>query len=192
MIVEDRTDAGCQFSPAHGSDHVVSSSSITKLFPDASLDKILRRPIALVTVAVVLTQCMSRRGRGSSDNRDFLIVCSRTRLLVGDANEAADRILSEIDALAPTIAARAAEAEAARRIPADILQMLRSAGIFRISVPLAHGGLELDFPAVARVLQALAKIDGSIGWISPVANVAAVVLPLLALRDLRRILSQRS
>jgi alkylation response protein AidB-like acyl-CoA dehydrogenase len=95
-------------------------------------------------------------------------------------NEMADRILSEIEALASTIGARAGEAEAARRIPADILQMLKSAGIFRMTAPQVHGGLELDFPTVARVLQAVAKIDGSIGWISAVANGATLLLPLLA------------
>jgi alkylation response protein AidB-like acyl-CoA dehydrogenase len=95
-------------------------------------------------------------------------------------NEAADRILSQIGDLGPTIAARAAEAEGARRIPADILQMLRSAGIFRMTVPQIHGGLELDFPTLARVLKTLAKIDGSIGWISTVASATALLLPLLA------------
>jgi alkylation response protein AidB-like acyl-CoA dehydrogenase len=95
-------------------------------------------------------------------------------------NETADRILSEVRVLAPKIAARVGEAEAARRIPTDILQMLKSAGIFRMSVPQVFGGLELEFPAVARVLQALARIDGSIGWISTVANVAATLLPAFA------------
>jgi indole-3-acetate monooxygenase len=94
-------------------------------------------------------------------------------------NQAADRILSEIEALAPTIAARTGEAEAARRIPADIFRMLKSAGIFRMTAPQVHGGLELDFPAVTSVLQALAKIDGSIGWISMLASGAATIVPLL-------------
>ena len=94
-------------------------------------------------------------------------------------NGAADRILSDIKALAPTIAARASEAEAARRIPADIFQMLKSTGIFRMTAPQVHGGLELDFPAVTCVLQALTKIDGSIGWISTLANGAAMMTPLL-------------
>jgi indole-3-acetate monooxygenase len=95
-------------------------------------------------------------------------------------NEASEDILSKIGALAPTLAARAAEAEAARRIPADVLQMLRSAGLFRMTAPKIHGGLELDFPAIAHVLQAVAKIDGSIGWICMVANAAGIVVPLVA------------
>jgi alkylation response protein AidB-like acyl-CoA dehydrogenase len=106
-------------------------------------------------------------------------------------NETADRILSEVSALAPTIAARGGEAKAPWRIPADILQKLKSAGIFRMGVPQVFGGLELEFSAVAGVLQALARLDGSIGWISTVASVAARLLPAFS-RDLRRILSNWS
>src|SRR5262245_41578375 len=94
-------------------------------------------------------------------------------------NEAADRILSELDGLAPIIAARATEAEEARRIPVDIIQMLKSIGVFRMTAPQIHGGLELDFPAVARILQKLFKIDGSTGWVVTITNGTALVLPLL-------------
>jgi indole-3-acetate monooxygenase len=94
-------------------------------------------------------------------------------------NEAADRILSKLDALAPTIAARAAEAEEARRIPADILQMLKSVGLFRMTAPHIYGGLEFDVPTVARILQRLFKIDGSIGWICGLASATSLLLPLL-------------
>jgi alkylation response protein AidB-like acyl-CoA dehydrogenase len=95
-------------------------------------------------------------------------------------NEAADRMLAEIRALAPTIAARAGEAEAAGRIPADILQMLKSVGVFRMTAPKTYGGMELDYPTVARVLQAVTKIDGSIGWVCTLANGGTLFLPLLA------------
>jgi indole-3-acetate monooxygenase len=94
-------------------------------------------------------------------------------------NEAADRILSELDGLAPIIAARAAEAEEARRIPADIIQMLKSVGLFRMTAPQIHGGLEFDFPIVARILQRLFKIDGSTGWVVTITNATALLLPLL-------------
>jgi hypothetical protein len=52
--------------------------------------------------------------------------------LQSSPNEAADRILSELDGLAPTIAAYVSEAEASRRIPADIFQKLKLAGSFRM------------------------------------------------------------
>jgi alkylation response protein AidB-like acyl-CoA dehydrogenase len=94
-------------------------------------------------------------------------------------NEAADRILSELDSLAPIIVARAAEAEAARRIPADIIQMLKSVGLFRMTAPRIHGGLEFDFPVFARIVQRLFKIDGSTGWVVTITNATALLMPLL-------------
>jgi indole-3-acetate monooxygenase len=93
--------------------------------------------------------------------------------------EVADRIMAEIEDLAPEIAARASDAEAARRISADILQMLKSLGVFRMMVPRVKHGLELEFPAVARIFQKLAKIDGSVGWISRIVGAMPIFLPRL-------------
>jgi indole-3-acetate monooxygenase len=103
-----------------------------------------------------------------------------SRAIRGTGSEAAQDLLSKVAALAPTLAARAGEAEAARRLPADVLQMLKSVGLFRMSAPEIHGGLELDFPAIARVLQAVTKIDGSIGWICMLANAAGLLVPRIA------------
>ena len=95
-------------------------------------------------------------------------------------NEVCDRLLENVRSLAPAIAARAGEAETAARIPADVLRMLKSAGIFRMTAPKTYGGMELDYPMVARVLKAIAKIDGSIGWVCTLASGGALFLPLLA------------
>ena len=76
--------------------------------------------------------------------------------------------------LAPEITARAAEIEAARRVPPDLVERLRSIGIFRMFVPRSHGGLELDVPAGLEVIRALARLDGSIGWISMLGGVGAL------------------
>ncbi|WP_441237016.1 acyl-CoA dehydrogenase family protein [Bradyrhizobium sp. 930_D9_N1_4] len=83
-------------------------------------------------------------------------------------------MLAGIQQLAPEIKARAAEIEAARRVPPDLVERLRSIGIFRMFVPRSHGGLELDFPAGLEVIKALARLDGSIGWISIVGGVGAL------------------
>lgn len=94
------------------------------------------------------------------------------------ANEA-DRILADIDALAPQIVARAAEAEVARRIPDDIMQALKTIGLFRMAAPKAKGGLELDFPSLTRVSQRLTRIEGSVGWIGTIGGAAGAILSLL-------------
>jgi alkylation response protein AidB-like acyl-CoA dehydrogenase len=77
---------------------------------------------------------------------------------------AAKALLADIRKLAPGIASRAAEIETARRIPADIVEALKSAGVFRMFVPRLYGGLELDLPVGLEVLSELAKVDGSVGW----------------------------
>jgi alkylation response protein AidB-like acyl-CoA dehydrogenase len=76
--------------------------------------------------------------------------------------------------LAPEITARAAEIEAARQLPPDLVERLRSIGIFRMFVPRSHGGLELDLPAGLEVMKALTRLDGSIGWIAIVAGVGGL------------------
>jgi alkylation response protein AidB-like acyl-CoA dehydrogenase len=89
-----------------------------------------------------------------------------------------DRILADVEALAPEIRKRAAEIEAGRRIPIDLMKKLRSIGIFRALAPRSHGGLELDLPSAIRIMEALCRIDGSVGWISMVGIGAAMFAPL--------------
>jgi len=92
---------------------------------------------------------------------------------------AANRILSDIHDLAPQLGARVAEFEAARRIPPDVVSTLRSIGVFRMFVPRSHDGLALDLPAAADIIAALARIDGSLGWIVMIASNASLCAPLL-------------
>ncbi|WP_027582781.1 acyl-CoA dehydrogenase family protein [Bradyrhizobium sp. Ai1a-2] len=79
-------------------------------------------------------------------------------------------VLSGIRKLAPEIAARAAEIEATNCIPPDLIDRLKSAGIFRLFVPRSFGGLELALPEGLEVIRALARLDGSVGWIAMVAG----------------------
>jgi alkylation response protein AidB-like acyl-CoA dehydrogenase len=73
-------------------------------------------------------------------------------------------LLANIRELAPSITSRAAEIEAGRRMPPDLVEALRSIGVFRMFVPQSHGGLELDMPAALEIFGALSRIDGSVGW----------------------------
>ncbi|TAI62757.1 acyl-CoA dehydrogenase family protein [Bradyrhizobium sp. Leo170] len=79
-------------------------------------------------------------------------------------------VLAGIRKLAPEIAARAAEIEAARCVPPDLIERLKSIGIFRLFVPRGYGGMELALPEGLEVIRALARLDGSIGWIAMVAG----------------------
>jgi alkylation response protein AidB-like acyl-CoA dehydrogenase len=84
-------------------------------------------------------------------------------------SDQATRLLAAIRDLAPSIAARADEIEAGRRVPGDIIEALRRIGVFRMLVPRSHGGLELSIPEVVPVLEALSAADSSVGWVTMIA-----------------------
>ena len=76
----------------------------------------------------------------------------------------AQATLDAVGALAPRISSRAAEIEAARRLPRDLLDELTAAGCFRILLPASHGGLGADLPTAMTMLEALSRADASVGW----------------------------
>jgi alkylation response protein AidB-like acyl-CoA dehydrogenase len=57
----------------------------------------------------------------------------------------------------------AAEAEAMRRLPDDLMQLLKNAGLSSIYTPRAFGGLEFSLPDALRVVEEVARHDGSTG-----------------------------
>jgi len=73
-------------------------------------------------------------------------------------------VLEAAHDLGPSIAARAAEIETARRVPRDLLDQLIGAGCFRLLLPPSHGGLGTDLAAALRVFESLARSDASVGW----------------------------
>src|SRR3979411_2785609 len=94
-------------------------------------------------------------------------------------SQTAQRLLADIREWAPNVASRAAEIEAARRIPLDLVETLRSIGVFRMFVPQSHGGLELDLPAALEVIVALGRLDGSLGWTAMIGAGSAIFVPYL-------------
>ncbi|HEY1927755.1 MAG TPA: acyl-CoA dehydrogenase family protein [Caulobacteraceae bacterium] len=100
---------------------------------------------------------------------------------------AAQRLLAEFRALAPEIRSRAAEIEAGRRIPPDLLEVLRRVGAFRLLKPRSQGGLELDLPDAVEVLSAAARVDGSLGWALAIAGGGELLMAYLPSETYERI-----
>jgi alkylation response protein AidB-like acyl-CoA dehydrogenase len=73
-------------------------------------------------------------------------------------------VLDAVRDLAPEIAARAAEIEAARQLPRDLVGDLSAAGCFRMLVPRSHGGSGLDLMSAMKVYEELSRADASVGW----------------------------
>jgi alkylation response protein AidB-like acyl-CoA dehydrogenase len=67
-------------------------------------------------------------------------------------------VAGEIRMLAP-------QAEASRRLPDELVACLKQAGLLSIYTPKEFGGLELPLPEALRIVEEVAKQDGSTGWI---------------------------
>ncbi len=67
-------------------------------------------------------------------------------------------------ALAPRIRERADEIEATRQLPRDLVMEIATARLFKIGVSEAEGGLGADILTTLRVIEEVARADGSTGW----------------------------
>jgi indole-3-acetate monooxygenase len=81
-----------------------------------------------------------------------------------ESKEAASRTLSAVRELGPKIRAAANEIEQARRLPLHIVREMQRAGVFRMPMPRAWGGPELDLASQMRVIEMLSRADASAGW----------------------------
>ena len=73
--------------------------------------------------------------------------------------------LAKVRALLPAIEAADAQFEADRRIADDIIESMRSSGLFGIVMPRNLGGSELGFADLVRVTAEIGSVSGSAAWI---------------------------
>jgi alkylation response protein AidB-like acyl-CoA dehydrogenase len=99
----------------------------------------------------------------------------------------APAVAAAVRELAPEIRARAAEAEAARTTPRDLVDKLRAAGVFRMLTPKSHGGLELPPPEAFQAIVEAARADGSIGWTAMIGSATGLLLSRLPRASFDRI-----
>ncbi|HTO68304.1 MAG TPA: acyl-CoA dehydrogenase family protein [Myxococcota bacterium] len=77
--------------------------------------------------------------------------------------------------LADEIRARAAEFEAARRLPLDLVRKLAEGGLFHMCVPARWGGGELPARDVLRAIEVVGRADGAAGWIAMIGATTGVL-----------------
>lgn len=82
---------------------------------------------------------------------------------------------SRIAELLPSISKRADEVESGRRLPDDLLDILAGAGCFRLLVPTRHGGDGGSLTDALRVIEELARADGSTAWLVGQVGLADLV-----------------
>ena len=97
--------------------------------------------------------------------------------------------VERVRALAPVVEQWRDAGEQERYMPRPLFEALRAAGVFRMSVPKAVGGAEVEEETIVQVIEELARQDGAVGWnvmIASGAAIAASYLPATALRDVYR------
>ncbi|WP_418956470.1 3-hydroxy-9,10-secoandrosta-1,3,5(10)-triene-9,17-dione monooxygenase oxygenase subunit [Streptomyces tritici] len=86
-------------------------------------------------------------------------------------SDATGAVLEAVRALAPALRERAAEAEAARRVPEATVEELAATGFFKLLQPRAHGGHAADPAVFYAAVKEIAKACGSTGWVASVVGV---------------------
>src|SRR3954447_15176046 len=71
------------------------------------------------------------------------------------------------------VRASADEGEASRTMPSHLVEATKGAGLFRMAMPAALGGLELDPITIVESIEAVSHADASAGWTTLVGNSTA-------------------
>ena len=79
-------------------------------------------------------------------------------------------ILARVESIDPIIRAHAEEGERARRLATPVVDALRWAGVFRLAMPKAWGGPEVDICTQVRIIERVARADASAGWCAMIGS----------------------
>lgn len=85
-----------------------------------------------------------------------------------------DDVVAAAINLEPAIRAARDELEAIRHVPPSLAQAMAAAGLFQLYLPRAMGGPELPPLTAFHVIEALSKVDGSVGWVAMIASTVSL------------------
>jgi alkylation response protein AidB-like acyl-CoA dehydrogenase len=97
------------------------------------------------------------------------------------------RVMAAAKALESQISAAVETMETERRLPPSLVRAMKEAGIFRMAVARAYGGLELAPATQVRVIEELSRLDGSVGWCAMIGGAAGYLGGFLAPAVARRL-----
>jgi alkylation response protein AidB-like acyl-CoA dehydrogenase len=96
-------------------------------------------------------------------------------------------LLNAIHALEPIIRKHADEAELNHRLSQPVVHAMASAGLFRAWVPRTLGGSEVSPLTLYRLVEEIARLDGSTGWclfVGTSSSITGVFLADLAAEEI--------
>lgn len=90
------------------------------------------------------------------------------------------QVQARVGEMVPALAGRGLEIERAGRLPADVVEDLHRAGVFRLWMPAELGGYEADPADVVDIVRTLAAADGATGWCAATGIASNIAGALLA------------
>jgi indole-3-acetate monooxygenase len=85
----------------------------------------------------------------------------------------ARKLIEAASSMVPRIRGCADEIERDRRLPKPLVAELAEAGIFRMLVPRAIGGSEIDPVSYMEIIEILSEADASVGWCAAIGSGSA-------------------
>ena len=79
-------------------------------------------------------------------------------------------ILANVRAADALLRAGAEEAEAGRRLTPHLVEVIRQTGAFRMAMPAALGGPEVDILTQVEIIEAISRAYGSAGWCAMIGS----------------------
>ncbi|MDF3310689.1 acyl-CoA dehydrogenase family protein [Rhodococcus sp. T2V] len=92
----------------------------------------------------------------------------------------AGEILARARDIAPRLRERSDDIERARRLPSDVVELLRNTGVFRMGFSRNFGGPELTSIEQTEVIEAIAYGDASAGWCAMIGSDSGLYASFLA------------
>ena len=92
-----------------------------------------------------------------------------------------NKYIKAAQGLEPQIRAYQDEMENKRRMPLPLVQAMKDAGMFSLSMPKEWGAPEIDPISQIKIVELLSAIDGSVGWATMLGLHAGYYIPYLDL-----------
>lgn len=106
---------------------------------------------------------------------------------IEEISHSPEDVLAAVRALEPLVRAAADTMDRERRLPPALARSLMESGAFRMGVPREYGGSESDPMTQVRVVEELARLNGSVGWLSMIGSAGSFLAAFLAPPAARRL-----
>ena len=90
----------------------------------------------------------------------------RRKMTTVESRKVTPDVIGAAAALVPTLRSNARSVDQARRIVDENIDALTELGLYRMMMPRAYGGTELDLPSISKVLAELARGCVSTAWVA--------------------------